>query len=60
MPNLETNKDKNGKNAIIDFCHSSENSSSNRNLSEADNTNNKIFSNDENPEELIFASEKAK
>lgn len=60
LPDLETDKDKNGKNAAIDFCHSSENNSSNGNLSGAGNASDKTFSNDENEKELMPASEKAK
>ena len=57
---LETDKDKNEKNAAIDSCHSSENNSSNGNLSGAGTASDKTFSNDENEEELMPASEKAK
>ena len=60
LPDLETDKDKNGKNAAMDFCHSSENNFSDGNLSRAGNASDETFSNDENKEELMPASEKAK
>lgn len=60
MLDLETNKDKNKKNAAINFCHLSENNSFDGNLSWADNISNKIFSNNKNKEKFIFISEKAK
>lgn len=58
LPNPETDKDKNGKNATMDSCHSSEDNSSDGNLSEVGNASNEKFSNDENEEELMPASEK--
>ena len=60
LPDLEIDKDKNGKKAAMDSCHSSENNSSNENLSGAGTASDKTFSNDENEEELMPASEKAK
>lgn len=61
-------KDKDKKNATVNFCHSSnlslaffsENNSSDGNLSKADNTIDKIFSNDQNKEVLILVSKKTK
>ena len=44
----------------MDSCHSSENNSSNRNLSGAGNASDETFSNDKNEEKLMPASEKAK
>lgn len=60
LPNFETDKNKNGKNAAIDFCYSSENNFSDGNLSEANNASDETFSNNEKKEELMSASEKAK
>ena len=60
LPDLEIDKDKNGKKAAMDSCHSSENNSSNGNLLRAGNASNETFSNDWNEEELMPASEKAK
>lgn len=45
LPNLETNENKNGKNAATDSCHSSENNSSDGNESGAGNTSNEAFFN---------------
>lgn len=47
LPNLKTDKNKNKKNIAIDSYHFSKNNSSNRNLSGANITSNKIFFNDE-------------
>ena len=60
LSDLEIYKNKNGKNAAMNFCHSNENNSSNKNLSGANNASDKTFSNDENEEKLMTASEKAK
>lgn len=60
LANPETDKDKNEKNATMNSCHSSENNSSDGDLSEASNASDETFSNDENEEELMPASEKTK
>lgn len=60
LPNPKTDKDENGKNATMDSCHSSKDNSFDGNLSEAGNASDETFSNDENEEELMPASEKAK
>lgn len=68
LPISQNDKDKNGKDATMDSCHSgssssahlSEESSSEGDVSEADNPTDQTFSNDEDDEELMPASEKAK
>lgn len=57
---FKTNKDKNKKNVAINFCHFSKNNFFNRNLSKANNDNNRIFSNNKNKEKFILTSEKTK
>lgn len=62
LANLETGKDKNEKNATLDFCHSSNLSLAHfcqrnffdRNLSKIDNTIDKIFSNDKDKKSLYL------
>ena len=68
LPNPETGKDKDRKNATMNFCHFnnlslahfSKSNSSDGNLLEADNAIDETFSNDEDEEELVPASKKAK
>ena len=68
LPNLKTGKHKDRKNTTMNSCHSSnsslaqfsESSFFNGNVAEADNTIDETFSNDEDEEELMLASEKAK
>lgn len=57
---FKIDENKNRKNAALDFSHSSENNSSNKNLSKTDNTSDETFSKDKNKEELISLLKKIK
>lgn len=60
LPNLKINKNKNRKNVVIGSYPSSKNNFSDKNLLQAANISNEIFSDNKNEQEFIPTSEKTK